>query len=287
MSLIRAFRVSFKGHHLSKIFKSAFFENPLDLYRDLPYNTYINSPDDMFEEALVDHSSIIFKNSYVHSFIAEQYEIIGSLSGNTLIKSIKDGEIKTHFGDVFTFKSGQYHSYNDMPAMIRNNGLMAWYQSVNPDFIMPEYNFNVQQSLEYRFNRGFTQGVLHRDNDKPAIITHNFLEWNQYGKIHRDGDLPAVIYNNNYSGYKMWCKQGMTHRDNDLPALICSDGTQIWYQNNKIHREDSKPAIIYLNGNKEWYINDKCYKVLAKQDESPYFGRPMNGEYFEMVKIEN
>ena len=44
-------------------------------------------------------------------------------------------------------------------------------------------------------------GVLHRDDDKPAVLIFGDQEWYQNGKQHRDNNRPAVIYSD---GRKEW-----------------------------------------------------------------------------------
>jgi hypothetical protein len=76
--------------------------------------------------------------------------------------------------------------------------------------------------------------------------------WYKNGLLHRDNDFPAIILN---SGTKTWYQNGVKHRDNDLPAIIYCDGSQYWYQNGKIHRDYDLPAIILNDGFQFWYKN--------------------------------
>ena len=82
-------------------------------------------------------------------------------------------------GDLYTKnKNGQWHSFNDMPAIIRSNGSKYWYKD----------------------------GYLHRDNDKPAVIRADGTKaWFIDGDIHRYSDEPAIIYPN---GAKKWYSHG-------------------------------------------------------------------------------
>lgn len=88
--------------------------------------------------------------------------------------------------------------------------------------------------------------------------------YNLGGVLHRDGDKPAVI---SFDGRLEWWKYGKRHRDGDEPALIQSDGTLEYYKKGKIHRDDGKPAVIYPSGSVEYWANDqvsltKTYRVL-------------------------
>ena len=53
-------------------------------------------------------------------------------------------------------------------------------------------------------------------------------EWYLNGVLHRENDLPAVI---SKSGTQTWYLEGVPHRDNDLPVYICVSGIQFWYRN--------------------------------------------------------
>lgn len=84
-----------------------------------------------------------------------------------------------------TYRRGKYHSFNDLPAVIRHNYIKIW----------------------------FRNGKKHRDNDLPAIIWNNgtrhwYQYWYQHGQRHRDNDLPAVIY---VSGKQVWYKHGIQY----------------------------------------------------------------------------
>ena len=70
----------------------------------------------------------------------------------------------------------EYHSFNDLPAIIEYYGTKEWYQN----------------------------GKLHRDNDLPAIIMNDGTQkWYQNGKLHRDNNLPAIIESNGNEEYWM------------------------------------------------------------------------------------
>jgi len=69
--------------------------------------------------------------------------------------------------------------------------------------------------------------ILHRDGDKPAMITPNEKQvWCQHDKYHRDGDKPAIIYS---GGRKCWWKHGLRHRENG-PAIIYRKGDYSWWK---------------------------------------------------------
>ncbi len=114
----------------------------------------------------------------------------------------------------------------------------------------------------------YQNGVVHRDNDLPAIIDkYGNKQWYQNGEHHRDHDKPAIEYAN---GDKKWFQNGELHRDNDLPAVEGAYG-KAWYKNGVLHRDNGLPAIISINyddGNKkeEYWEHGK----QITQEESLY-----------------
>ena len=91
------------------------------------------------------------------------------------------------------------------------------------------------------------QGKLHRDNDRPALVTPFFLQWCQNGKSHRDNDLPAFIRD----GHLI---------DNDPTPIQQGDGVQEWWQHGKRSRDNGKPALIRIYKGvivrEEWWVDD-------------------------------
>lgn len=121
------------------------------------------------------------------------------------------------------------HSFDDQPAAIHPNGKLEWYK----------------------------HGLLHRDNDLPALISDVTEKWYQNGLLHRDNDQPAVI--NFEPNYKQWYQYDKLHRDNDQPAIV-SDTFQSWYNNGERHRI-GQASIIYNDGSTSWYCNDLLHRT--------------------------
>jgi len=57
--------------------------------------------------------------------------------------------------------------------------------------------------------------------------------WYKGGVLHRDNDLPAITHAN---GMHCWYQHGKRHRDGDKPAVICPDGTKAWWNHNVRYR---------------------------------------------------
>lgn len=146
----------------------------------------------------------------------------------------------------------------------------------------------------------YKNGLIHRDNDLPAVVRHDYLMWYQYGKKHRNGDKPAVIARMDESEYRNvstmfihykdeyyindklhrdnnlpavvdivrnsleWHVNGELHRDGDLPAVIMNNCAK-YVRNGKLHREGDLPAFIYRDGNLRqeeivWYYDGKHFR---------------------------
>lgn len=77
-------------------------------------------------------------------------------------------------------------------------------------------------------------GIIHSLNDEPAIEYSNKKLWYYGGLIHRDDDKPAIIMKNSNGISNSWYKNGKKHRENK-PALICSSGCVHYYNNGKYY----------------------------------------------------
>lgn len=136
------------------------------------------------------------------------------------------------------------HSINDLPAMI-----ITVPQSSNAG-CTPTY------SNRYYWYR---HGLLHRDNDKPAVVWNNGpKEWFHNGSTRCNEDQPAVIFSD---GMREWYKHGARHRDRDLPAIIYADGSTAYYKHGLLHRDGGRPAVIQLHDNAiEYWVQGKCVR---------------------------
>ena len=115
--------------------------------------------------------------------------------------------------------------------------------------------------------RWYKNGVLHRDNDLPAVIHANFnKEWWFEGKQHRENDLPAIEWSN---GHKEWWYNDQIHRV-AKPAVEKFNGAKYWCLNGVLHR-DGGPAIEY-GPHQEWYKHDKRHR-----EDGPAFKTTDNG----------
>lgn len=144
------------------------------------------------------------------------------------------------FENIFTYKHGVLHSYDDKPAVVKRNR-QEWYK----------------------------EGVRHRDGDLPALVTLYSNEWWVNGKRHRDGDKPAVIEGlvrgKGEGRRREWYKDGLLHREGDFPAIEEHDeeqgGVFMWYKNGKRHRDGGKPVIV------DWMNEDDDGDSSASDDE--------------------
>ena len=136
---------------------------------------------------------------------------------NMFVKYLRFHDFTIH--NQITLRNGLYHSINDNPV-ISNNHLKMWYYS----------------------------GRIHRDNDKPAIVSNSLTDKiaNQIGYTFFDMDLIDIVYNSGYPDFmvNIWCKDGKIHRDNDKPAVVFRNGMMEWWENGKRHRQNGMYSII-------------------------------------------
>lgn len=99
--------------------------------------------------------------------------------------------------------------------------------------------------------------------DGLIIDKYGTKRWYKEGVLHREEDLPAIEYINRI---KIWYKNGLLHRDNDHPAIEDDVGTKKWYKEGKLHREGGLPAIIWGDGDCAWYYKGKYLDVSSNKD---------------------
>ena len=93
--------------------------------------------------------------------------------------------------------------------------------------------------------------MMHRENDRPALITsYGLQQWWQENKRHRDGDLPARIEED---GTSTWYQFNQIHRTGDKPAIVRADGTLEWWLFD-VHDRKNGPAVIHPDGREEFHI---------------------------------
>lgn len=125
---------------------------------------------------------------------------------------------------------GRVHRDGDLPAVIHDDGQLAWYQ----------------------------HGNRHRDGDRPAIIGASgcYKEWCIQGQTHRDNG-PAEKHSD---GVRVWRLNGKFHRiggpaiedPNDSIAWQMQDDDPYWYVNGK----------GFINGDDDEY-KEACLEYIS------------------------
>lgn len=253
----------------------------------------------------------------------------GILNVTKIGKNTKTISVENSF--LISELNGKVHSFNNLPAMVeldyeelellddenrRIDYVLEYLQGdspfpheyyspnkkLSPKDLKPKYDkiINITKIFkdETRYHRKwYKNGLLHRDNDEPAIVKGNKKEWFLNGIHDRVNNLPAVCEFNK----KMWFKDGQLHSINDHPAII-NGSRQEWYNKNKLHRNNDLPAVIdkdiqmwYIDGKlhrnfdqpalidrdkKEWYFkgklhrkNDKPARITPNSSEWWFFGK--------------
>ena len=118
-------------------------------------------------------------------------------------------------------------------------------------------------------------GLIHRDNDRPAVILREDKnkepfqkEWCQNGMLDRKG-APARIYNNGSVKTEEWFEKVLAHRNNGPTVIeVIPNGIVIketWIKHGIEHREDD-PSHIIRDGetkvivSENWRINNKLHR---------------------------
>lgn len=116
------------------------------------------------------------------------------------------------------YESGEEWYYNDeLHSCIDDTGELYFHH-----FILKKKIDKINQ-VEYYYNE---EEELHREEDEPAYIDHKkgIKKWYTYGCLHREGDKPAIMTPN----YVAYYKDGRKHRENKKPAVISSYVTEYW-----------------------------------------------------------
>ena len=112
-------------------------------------------------------------------------------------------------------------------------------------------------------NYCYKNGVLHSENDRPAVETNTCKKWMKGGLLHRDNDLPAI--DDTLYGVRYWYNTGLLDRENDLPAIEYNNGSKHWYKKGLKHRDNDLPASIYLPEDIQiWYNNNVFVKKVIR-----------------------
>lgn len=160
--------------------------------------------------------------------------------------------INTHQGYYAWYVDGKQHRTNDQPAVVDVlNGEMQWFQNglAHRDNDLPALVNNDEQIWK-KF------GVYHREskdeqgNELPAVVNRakNCLEWWVRGLLHRDNDKPAIIYKN---GEKRWYTNGKLHRANNKPAVYIPHQIQFWENGVRLNHVN-KPSYLDLQEEQEY-----------------------------------
>jgi hypothetical protein len=121
--------------------------------------------------------------------------------------------------------------------------------------------------------------VPHSICDNPAIIypykrknrfSTGKREWYRNGLLHRDGDKPAVISIDKDTGdvIQEWWYNGVRHREHDKPAIKNSQlKLKEWWYNGIRHRENDKPSILL----KSILLTKESNSILIKRNYFLFF----------------
>ena len=160
-------------------------------------------------------------------------------------------------GNKGWWKNGKKHRDGDKPAVEYVNGEKEYYKNgkkYTPKIKVKERLDRAKKNIEVKKNR-----LLEDLNEDKRIDLGNDRYMLKHGDggeswfkrppvgddvLHRDDDKPAVI---SHLGSRVWYRNGLIHRDGDKPAFIDSDGRKLYYKNG----EEYTPKHIQKKINKE------------------------------------
>lgn len=187
-----------------------------------------------------------------------------------------EGESKpaliTETGNKLYYKNGISHRDGDKPAVEYANGYREWWvegqlhRDPGPDGEDRPACITQDGDLYY-----YKNGVIHRDGDKPAVISSVGQNWRKNGEYHRDtvdesGDpLPAFIG----PEWSTWFVDGVPKNSKYPWVSRLKDGTKGYY-----HESDS--CILFDNGlkfnldKKGFVISQSKVFMDERTDIEPY-----------------
>jgi hypothetical protein len=116
-----------------------------------------------------------------------------------------------------------------------------------------------QQLVQIKDRDGSTKwikGSYHHASDPAVVTSTGDKYWYFEGVAHRDDGKPAILTDKGRSKY--YIVHGKYHRDGGLPAIDIANGHQEWYVDGKRHRENG-PAIVDPKTGNRYFLNDEEY----------------------------
>jgi hypothetical protein len=89
---------------------------------------------------------------------------------------------------------------------IVSKNLIDWFESEQIELqLVKHYHEKINWWTGYKEQHWTTNGQSHSVNDKQAVITNETKTWYKYGVLHRDNDKPAI---ESLCGYRAWFING-------------------------------------------------------------------------------
>lgn len=121
---------------------------------------------------------------------------------------------------------GNLHRFGDKPAIVFENGNQQWFVHgcIHRGSDKPAVVNACNEDDDLSKEEWWTMGKLHRLAGGPAVVEFDgTCRWYDWGVLHRDNDLPAID-----GPTKEWWVRGRRHRA-DGPAVITADQRFVWF----------------------------------------------------------
>lgn len=120
------------------------------------------------------------------------------------------------------YTEGRLDRGGDQPAVIGTDGERLWFKAGNP---YRENDQPTEVEMDGVFRWKNEDDELHRDHDKPALISLDRVEFHRNGMLDREHDKPAFIGTDSQRRHfrARWCRKGRVIR-----SLVAMRGTQLY-----------------------------------------------------------
>ncbi len=215
------------------------------------------------------------------------YHKNGKIHRNDDINGTEQPALIYYDGAIEYYNNDKLHRKGDQPAIMCSDGTLEYFKNGRRHRDVDEFGCEQPAYICGTHVKYFNNGVLHRNEDQPAVIYFNDVEiYYKHGETHRNDDKPAICF---ADGGVKYYKNNKLHRDGDLPVDISADGTLKYYKNDNLHRDNDQPAVIcYKNRCIKYYIDGAKHRdnnlpaVIKSNGEVSYYNHdnrfsPNNG----------
>jgi hypothetical protein len=172
----------------------------------------------------------------------------------------------TASGCMFWFRCGRLHRDRNKPAYVTPQASLRYVEGcLHGEDDEPAVELRSHKPpFEVRERKWYRKGLLHRGDDRPAIVTSTMRAWYKDGCRHREHNQPALVFEG--SGEVRYYVRGALHRTDGPASRLLGSGRETaplplaWYFKGRLHRDGDLPAVTYGPGKEEWYAHGLLHR---------------------------